>query len=466
MALKTILFSVGFIFFAGGALVAPHLGIIGYVLHYNLGPERQWWFASLRHLDIRYSYMLALLTAIGMVLNWRKLRFGKSILIGHEKLLLLLLGLVWLSVAIGGTTLGRYTIVDHPSVKFTKIVVFVLLLTHVITNLPRLDALLWVLVVGALLLGLKAYDLPRSAFISGRLDTVGGPDFREANYFAAYAACVLPIIAGQFMRSKWPGRILCLLAGAFVTNAIILTRSRGAVVGLVAAAIAVVSFSPKRHRVKLIAGLVIAGFGIFYLGDPQFFHRAGTITDTEEERDTSAQSRFELWRAASKMIAEHPAGVGAGNFYQNVGNYNSELTGKDAHNTYVRCCAELGIQGCAVFILIILNAFRTLRSVRKRSENLPPGQRDSVNFLAFSLTTSLVTLLACCITMSLTYVEYLWWFLALPVCLTRALENREIDLEPSPAEVAATPGKHLKRARLANQNQARARDQAVKKSIF
>ena len=425
MPLKTILWAGFFTVAALGALWNPMLGIVGYVGHYSIGPEGQWWNAPLSPLRIRYSFTLAAMTAIGVALNWRKLRFGPQFLCRHEKLVLLFLGIVWLSVLIGAETTGRYTAsgIDHPSVKLTKVIIFTLMLTHVVTDLRKLDWFIWVLIAGALILGLQAWDTPRRAFLRGRLEGVGGPDFSEANFFAAYMATMLWIIGVQFLRSGWVGKAFCFIAGAFTANAIVLTRSRGAMVGLAAGAVAAVLAAPGKLRLRLALGLVLGGAGFLYLADPQFLHRGSTITASEEERDSSAQSRIRLAQAGVQMVKDHPFGVGAGNFYQTIENYIPEYKGKDAHNTYVRCATELGIQGIALLFVIIIGGFWLLRRTIRFAEGLPPPLRNQVVLLASGLSCALATLSACFLTVSLTYVEFVWWFLLLPVCLSRAVGN-------------------------------------------
>ena len=432
MALKAILFVVLFVTCFFGAVWIPLLGVLGYVGHYSMGPERQWWHARLVGVGARYSFLLAIVTAVGMAVNWRRLRFGKKFLLGPEVLLLLLLGVVWLSVLIGGATSGRYTVTDHPSVKFTKVVIFALMLTHIVTDLKKLNGLLWVLVACVLVLGLQAYDVPRSAFSEGRLETVGGLDFAESNFLAAYLAALLPIIGIQFLHSKWPGKVLCLVAGVFGTNAIVLTRSRGALVGVGAGALVAAFLSPRKHKVKVIAGLVIFGLGGLRLADPQFIQRMRTISRSEDDRDRSAQSRIDLWRASGRMIAAHPMGVGAGNFNQNIGRYDSRLRGKSAHNTYFHCAAELGLQGIALFGLLVIGVFRSLRQTRRRADSLPEEYRARVVFLSYGMLVALVTLLACCVTISVTYLEFLWWIFLLPVCLSRVVDNIEEDPDRIP----------------------------------
>lgn len=457
MGLKTILFLGLFGFCTAGALVSPILGVLGYSAHYAIGPEGQWWSAPIRHWGIRYSFILAAATAVGMALNWRKLRFGGQSLLGHEKLVILFLAVVWLVTLVAPETVGRYTTVDHPAVKFTKVVVFTLMLTHVVTSVKNLDRLLWVLVIAALILGLQAWDTPRRAFIKGRLEGVGGPDFTDANFFAAYMATMLPIIGVQFLRSKWVGKVLCLAAGAFTANAIILTRSRGAMVGVGCGCLAAAILAPKRQRLKIAIGLIVAVLGGLYLTDPQFRERTGTVTRSEEERDTSAQSRVRLALAGLEMLRDHPFGVGVGNFYQNIGHYIPEYPGKDAHNTYVRCFTETGIIGIAVFGAIILSALSSLRNIIRQAERLPAVERGDISYLGFGLLISLVTLLGCCLTMSLTYVEFTWWLLMLPVCLRRAMNN--LSLVPAREDDGGIPG--VGRSRWHAKFQARRAEEVV-----
>lgn len=423
MSLKTILFIILYASCCGGSLLAPIWGVLGYVVNYCVDPGNQWYGASIRHLGIRYSYVLALMIAFGMALNWRKLSFGKSILIKQEKLILLFLAVVLLSLVIGEKTVGRYTTVDHPSFKMVKVVIFLLMLTHVVTSFKDLNRLLWGMTIAALLLGLKAYDMPGG----GRLESVGGPDFAESNFFAAFMATMLPIIAIQFMRSSWPGKVLCMFAGVFSLNAIVLTRSRGVLVGIAAGMGMAILYAPKKYRTVITIGLFAVLLVGYYLTDPQFRARAATITDSQGERDKSSQSRFDLSRAAVRIIADHPLGVGAGNFYQTIGKYDRRYAGKDVHNTYLRCGTELGLQGIAIFILIILNAFRLLRRVIQRAKKLPSNLHKDSMLISYALTISLITLLGCCITVSMLYVEFIWWLLILPVCLWRVLENIEAE---------------------------------------
>ena len=448
MGIKTLLFAA---FVAGcvlGAAWLPVLGVLGYVGIYSIGPQRQWWHAPLSRFAPRYSLLLVTVTALGMALNWSRLRCWRRFFANQEKLLLLFAAVIWLGVVLGGGAAARYAKIDPPEIKFLKVMVFLLMVSHVVTDTKKLDWLLWIMIAGVLILGMQAYDTPRRAFVSGRLDTIGGPDFAEANFLAAYLAAMLPLIGVQLLHSRWPGKALCAMAGVFGTNAIVLTRSRGAVVGLAVGGLVAAMLSPRKHRTKVTVGLVVFGLGVVYLADPQFIQRAGTITRSEGERDSSTQSRFVVWRAAGRMIQDHPQGVGPGNFYKNVGRYNRDLAGMAAHNTYVHIAAELGLQGIAVFGILIISLFRLLRRIRRRAEDLPEQFRAKIVMLSYGMLVSLVTLLACCVTISLQYVEFLWWMFILPVCLSRVVDNIEAGHRPLlAANSEVVPDRHRVAAR-------------------
>lgn len=420
----------------------PHLGVYGYIADYSIGPAGQWWERPFSGLGLRYSFTLAFATLAGMILHWHKLRQGDNLFQGQEILLLVFLGVIWMSSLISPDTTVRYSTVDHPTVKFTKIVVFNMMMTHIITEKKNFDGLFWVLVLVSLVLGLQAWGTPRRAFQGGRLENVGGADFAESNFFAAFMAAMLPIIGIQLLRSKWWGKAICTVSAAFTANAVVLCRSRGAFVGIAAGSLVAGLFAPKRHRKKIAAGLVLGMLGGLYVSDEQFLERLTTISTEEEELDESAASRFRLWRAGMEMVWDHPLGIGIGNWYQTIGRYIPEYAGKDCHSTYVKLIAELGIQGAIVFLFILAIGILKLKNIRKHAETLPKEIGDDFMQFSFALTVSGAILLTCGLTISMTYMEFLWILLMLPVCLRRTFENTLSDYNNSltkgtiPSEVA------------------------------
>lgn len=425
MGIRTTLWAF---FFFGSCLAAfgnPVWGVIGYIGHYTIGPEKQWWGGPVNSLGIRYSLTLALCTAIGIALRRNHLRFRTGLFHPQQKLILLFLGLVWLNTLLSPDTVGRYESTDHPSIKLTKIVIFTLMLCHVASNLKDLSRVVSMIVIATFILGEKAYEMPRSAFVGGRLESVGGADFAESNFLAAFLVGTLPLVGVQYLRSHGLMKWMCLLSGVFATNALVLARSRGAFLGLAITALIAMIYAPQHLRRKVYAGVLLALAGGIYLADEQFIQRMTTIASEEQERDESANQRLETWRAGVKMIMDYPLGVGPGNWYQTIGRYDPKYSFRDSHSTYIKLAAEQGWLGTVLFVIIAVNAFLILHRVRRRSENLPPELLKDFQYLALGFTLSLAGFLLCCALITLLYMEALWWFLVLPVCLERSLDEAE-----------------------------------------
>lgn len=375
-------------------------------------------------MGIRYSFTLALVTMVGICINMKKLRYGDSVLIKQEYLLLLFLLLVLIFSILKPETVGRYSTVDSPSVKLLKVAIFLLMMTHVVTDKQKLDGLFWTMIIASLILGLQSYNMPRSAFVQGRLEGIGGADFGDSNRFGGFMAGMLFIIGVQFLNSGKAGKLLCFVAGGFTANAVVLTRSRGALLGIAGGMLAAAIFAPKKYRIKLILAMVLAGIGVFSLTDERAVERIGTITAEEEERDSSAQSRLEIWHGGMKMLLDNPLfGVGPGNFYQNIGKYQPKHPGRDAHNTFVRCGGELGLPGITLFVLIIVNAILMLsRCIKACMENASETRKDLM-WKAYGGMTGMAAMITYGMTGTLVYTEFLWWMLMLPVCIERTYQN-------------------------------------------
>ena len=427
MPAKAIIFIVLFLICTVGAVFLPHIGIYAYVSDYYMGSASQWWAAPFRAMGIRFSLTIAVVTIIGIFLKWKNLKFGRGLLYKQETLIVIFLIFVWFFSIIGEETIGRYSTSDHPTVKLTKIVVFAMMMSHLITDINKLTGLVWVFIFGCLMLGVEAWSTPYSSFSGGRLEGIGGPDFRDSNRFGGFMAGMLFVIGAQFLRSGLIGKLICFLAGGFTANAVILTRSRGAVLAVGAGMFVLLMTVPQKYRFFILSVLIIAGAGIFYLTDTTSLERTATVTATTEERDKSAQSRLDIWAGGYKMFKDNLLGVGPGNFYQNIGRYQPLHPGRDAHNTIIRCIGELGLWGIVLFGWIVLNAsliyYKFIRLYILYQDDM---HRDFL-WLSLGLLCCLGAMFTYGMTGTLLYTEYLWWMLAVPVCLQRSYDNNVLD---------------------------------------
>ena len=423
MAIKTILLLLGFVFSSVGALFVPLLGVIGYVLHYQFWPDNHWWGREISDWGLRYAFTIGVCLLIGTLLNKHKLKLGRQAMRTHEWLLVVF----WLAALLSTLTGIDLTFMPYQQThqallldKLSKVILFCLLMSHVVTTLKRLDLLIWTLVVGTLYLGYQAWDAPLWKFTQARLEGIGGPDYRESSYLGAHFAMLLPIIGAQFLRSSWKARALCAIAGGFALNGLILTRTRAAFLGVCVGIAAALLLSLRGRRRRIFLYLLPGLIGAVYLTDAGFRDRMQTIRAQPAPGDTSASNRLVIWRAAGKMFVEHPMGVGLGNFQVVLSQYASRLMRRDAHNTYIRCATELGLLGMGVLGLILISAAWCLYQAQRWAWRCPYTWQ--IRYYVYGLAVSLVVMLTTALFMTQLYIEEFWWMLTLPVCLLRAAE--------------------------------------------
>lgn len=402
----------------GSIFCHPFIGLIAYLVSYNVNPAEQWWGSSLADLGVRYSLFLAVATAIGVVIHKSKLQFGR-LLEKQEILLIFFVAIIWLSGLIGFGSDSE----NSNALKMTKVAIIVLMATHIATDLRRYELVVWTLILSGFYLGYYTFNAPDWMFTEGRLDTgIGGSDFAEGNFLAAHFGMLLPLIATMFFKSGWKGKVLCLCSGSLVLNALILTRSRGAFMGCGIGLLSAVLFSISGKRHQIIFGAAAGLIALSLLTDPGYWGRMSSITVESSEMETSSRGRVLAWQAALSMTADNPMGVGEGNFKRFVGDYNPDIPGRDTHNTYFRCLAELGIHGLVILVLLMVNAFKILGHVQMQVR----GQDNEADFQwhVFGLRISLIMFLIAGMFITETYIEELYWLLLLPVMLQRAVDNQ------------------------------------------
>lgn len=407
---------IGFFALASlASLAQPFWGLAAYVTHYHSYPEKSWWGAGLAGLGIRYSFMITAFLTMGTLLNLKKLPYGRFV---RSQELLYLIFLSW--VIIGRFVHGQETQEDVVD-KLLKMAVFLFALTHILVEPRRFTQFLWVLVLCGIYLGFECYSAPRSRYVKGRLEGIGGPDFSDSNALAAHLVAVVMIVGIRFLRTNWKGKLVCFISGGFLANGIVQTRSRGGYLASIVAIGVMLLFAPRGQRKKIVLLIILGAAAASTLVDAAYFERMATMQAGEREKDESAMGRLRFWKAGLQMAADHPFGVGPGNFFTHIGDYLPQDAGRDTHNTYIRCVTELGWPGLALLGLLILNAYRTLFRIRRHATGDPGSQECAWN--AYSLQMSLSGYLTSAIFISAIYVEMLWWLLLLPTALERASSN-------------------------------------------
>jgi O-antigen ligase len=170
--------------------------------------------------------------------------------------------------------------------------------------------------------------------------------------FTAFAAAMIPAA-----RSWWT-RLLATASVVAGTFACILSVSRG---GILALALAFVFVALRTSRVMALLLAVVVVTSPLWAPDYLKNRMTGTQVEVqgadEMELENSAQLRVDTWRAVVQVVSEHPLeGVGftgLGYVLPQTGQALGVEVKDSAHNTYLRCLAEMGLLGLVVFVMIL-----------------------------------------------------------------------------------------------------------------
>lgn len=263
----------------------------------------------------------------------------------------------------------------------------------------------------------------------------------DSNFLGHFLLLILPASFGLlvlgFKKVKTTPKILFVLSVLLLSGTFLLTYSRSSYLGMIAALIvlglALATQTSWLKKVGKLLGWAVLGIVVATLLYPVFpffsIYRTPTTilpsetkeqlllgfdptrivneyreriqndpTLSEEEResilarDVSSDSlgyRITFWQAGLQMFRDHPwTGVGVGQFRYQFKNYNKSefLSQPDAHNIYIELLAETGVAGLALFVVILIIAFRNLIKIARNS-------RGTIQLAVAAILASLVGVL-------------------------------------------------------------------------
>lgn len=305
------------------------------------------------------------------------------------------------------------------------------------------------LVVGLAYFGYEVVIRNEGFMYQGRLEGLGRPGFVGSNALAMMVIGILPLAGGMLFLGRAWQKVLGGFAAATGLEILVRCNSRGALIGLIAGGIVVVSVSRGVARRKLLVGVALALTAGLVLLNEQVINRFGSTFASEEDRDESASGRLILWSAGLKMIADRPLGAGGMGFkFSELGeNYRDAArqaagvtkTALSIHNGYLAQACDWGVQGLLLKLLLIaVTSIAVWKSMKFRSENLD----HEVSLFGACILAAITCFLVKDGTGDHSQDELFLWLMAVATCYVRMYSRDgvpvQLSAEPSPSDRWAT----------------------------
>jgi len=339
----------------GAFVVNPLYGLGAYFwVFYNHPPDR-WWGQVLP--DLRWSYTAGIVMLIA-VLGKPRLPSRPAWLNNQAAWLLIAYTLwMWLQILFAVDPTAHL----EGCILFTKYIVLFFVIYQLAEDEKSYTLITWGHIIGCFIFGWIAYRME----VGGRLEQIGGPGVDDANTLAMHLTTGIAIAGFLFLSETKKVRIALACLLPFILNGVIETQSRGALVGIVAAAPIGLFLCPRGHRRVAYGAVGLGAVLLLILANDQFWGRMQTIQLTEESQmEASAASRVALIRYGWAMFKDYPLGAGHRGHEILSPSYVPEglLTQgrRAAHNTFMQILVEQGIIGALLFVLLNVWVIRQL----------------------------------------------------------------------------------------------------------
>jgi O-antigen ligase len=201
--------------------------------------------------------------------------------------------------------------------------------------------------------------------------------FTHPNQLAFFLVMALPPALVLAVRSRGLPRLAAIGATGVLFTALLLTLTRGAIIGASFSLALMLVWAPFRRvaAVVLVALLVFAVANGDALSRSKELNLVGARLATVLDRNqaTVNNGRLQIWSKVPRIVGDHPLfGLGSGNFSQYSLQYGLSEGGRafeHAHNVALTVLVEQGIPGALLLALTLWLIFRTAATALTRREH-------------------------------------------------------------------------------------------------
>ncbi len=250
--------------------------------------------------------------------------------------------------------------------------------------------IIWIIVLGNVITLIDVYNIPDLGIIHVRADgRVSGP-LGQSNQYAAFLIVFLPSLALASWREAGLTRLFHILGLLASIAVLVLTTSRGAIMGLaggiILGALYLRPFIRPGQFIKTAITVAVLGAlalsAVSYQYSDLLYARFVEQTGAEHIRYVSS-GRTDIWIQTLSMQMENPVTflIGYGwETYDILKNFRYAT-----HSTYVNYLFNLGIIGLGLFLVLVGNVIRTTKKGIQNSDVLIQAQLIAFLFGFLSL---------------------------------------------------------------------------------
>ena len=290
----------------------------------------------------------------------------------------------WWGVALLGWALISSFIAMSPDLAFTTLEerLKVMLIFLVVMNAIRTERQLWIylaIYIGSFMLYPARGTLLNFAHgITTNYRVSWNYIYNNPNDDAAMAILATGValsIAMATVRSK-KVRQAAFGCAAIFALVVLVTESRGAVIGLVVGMGPPLVRTLKRRSVFVYAAVVsVVGLSVlphrFWVRMSGLKDLTSVSTIRKADQSGSAEQRWQIQKTAMKIFIDHPIfGVGLGCYPLANAKYRPDLGPRDAHNTYLRLAAEIGLPGLLIWGALVVSIMRQVKRAERGTSRL------------------------------------------------------------------------------------------------
>jgi hypothetical protein len=303
---------------------------------------------------------------------------------------------------------------------FAKVVTMFVVMVNVVRTVPRLRGMFWLAFFVSVVLSVKAL----SDYVSGRFNpgrdrvegAIVGGIFENPNDLALHLVTMIPLALGLLFVSRSVLKKALYAGVAFLMlMAVVVTYSRGGLVGLGCASFVLMWKLKRRNRALVVVGFVLAAL-VFLALVP-----SGVMTRLGGEDGGSADTRQALLIRSIVVSIRHPVlGVGMDNFHI------LSLSEKVSHNAYTQVSAEMGMAALLLYVLFMWASLKRMRRIELETAERKKDER--VHYMAVALQASLVGYMVCSFFASVAYLWYVYYLVGYALCLHRLYEAEGVTV--------------------------------------